>query len=116
MTSMSSARRCPRATRPSASGTPRGSGSPEPCGSFWETACGCSGKCRRTACERNGEIMSRVPPAGPRHADVLPEDHPLPPPRDLNTLAAGVWPRNARREDGTVVIGGVDVRDLAEEY
>jgi diaminopimelate decarboxylase len=60
--------------------------------------------------------MSRVHPAGQRHADVLPEDHPLPPPRDLNTLAAGVWPRGARRDDQALVIGGVDVRDLAEEY
>jgi diaminopimelate decarboxylase len=60
--------------------------------------------------------MSRVHPAGQRHADVLPEDHPLPPPRDLNTLAPGVWPRSARRDDHALVIGGVDVRDLAEEY
>jgi diaminopimelate decarboxylase len=60
--------------------------------------------------------MSRVHPAGPRHADVLPEDHPLPPASDLNTLAGDVWPRNARRDDQALVIGGVDVRDLAEEY
>lgn len=60
--------------------------------------------------------MSRVHPAGPRHADVLPEDHPLPPPSDLNALAAGVWPRGARRDDQALTIGGVDVRDLAGEY
>jgi diaminopimelate decarboxylase len=60
--------------------------------------------------------MSRVHPAGPRHADVLPEDHPLPPANDLNTLAADVWPRSARRDDGALTIGGVDVRDLAGEY
>jgi diaminopimelate decarboxylase len=60
--------------------------------------------------------MSRVHPAGPRHADVLPEDHPLPPPSDLNALATGVWPRSARRDDQALVIGGVDVRDLATEY
>jgi len=60
--------------------------------------------------------MSRVHPAGSRHADVLPEDHPLPPPNDLNAIAAGVWPRSARRDDQALVVGGVDVRDLAAEY
>lgn len=60
--------------------------------------------------------MSRVHPAGSRHADVLPEDHPLPPANDLNAIAAGVWPRSARRDDQALVVGGVDVRDLAEEY
>jgi diaminopimelate decarboxylase len=60
--------------------------------------------------------MSRVHPAGPRHADVLPEDHPLPPAKDLNAIAAGVWPRNARRDEQALMIGGVDVRDLAQEY
>jgi diaminopimelate decarboxylase len=60
--------------------------------------------------------MSRVHPAGQRHADVLPEDHPLPPANDLNGLAADVWPRSARRDDGALTIGGVDVRDLAGEY
>ncbi|WP_067813807.1 diaminopimelate decarboxylase [Actinomadura kijaniata] len=60
--------------------------------------------------------MSRVHPAGPRHADVLPEDHPVPPPADLNELEPLVWPRGARRRDGAVRIGGVDVRDLAQEF
>ncbi len=60
--------------------------------------------------------MSRVHPAGSRHADVLPEDHPLPPAEDLNALAPSVWPRGAHRESGTLVIGGVDVRDLARDY
>jgi diaminopimelate decarboxylase len=61
--------------------------------------------------------MSRgVHPAGPRHADVLPEEHPSPPPSDLNTLAPLVWPRSARRDDGVLTIGGVDVRDLAAEF
>jgi diaminopimelate decarboxylase len=60
--------------------------------------------------------MSRVHPAGPRHADVLPEEHPLPAPSDLNALVADVWPRSARREDGALTVGGVDVRDLASEY
>jgi diaminopimelate decarboxylase len=60
--------------------------------------------------------MSRVHPAGQRHADVLPEDHPLPPANDLNGLAADVWPRSARRDDDALMIGGVDIRDLAGEY
>ncbi|MFI6518625.1 diaminopimelate decarboxylase [Spirillospora sp. NPDC050679] len=60
--------------------------------------------------------MSRVHPAGPRHADVLPEDHPLPPADDLNELEPQVWPRSARRDGGAMVIGGVDVRDLAQEF
>jgi diaminopimelate decarboxylase len=61
--------------------------------------------------------MSRVAhPAGPRHADVLPADHPPAPPADLNALAAAVWPRTARREDGVLTVGGMDVRELAETY
>jgi diaminopimelate decarboxylase len=60
--------------------------------------------------------MSRVHPAGSRHADVLPEDHPLPPAKDLNAIAPGVWPRGARREEQALTVGGVDVRDLAQEY
>jgi diaminopimelate decarboxylase len=60
--------------------------------------------------------MSRVHPAGSRHADVLPEDHPLPAPSDLNALVESVWPRSARREGGALTIGGADVRDLAGEY
>jgi diaminopimelate decarboxylase len=60
--------------------------------------------------------LSRVHPAGSRHADVLPEDHPLPAPSDLNALAPSVWPRSARRDHGALTVGGVDVRDLAREY
>jgi diaminopimelate decarboxylase len=62
--------------------------------------------------------MSRVAhPAGPRHGDVLPADHPLPPPGDLNALHPGVWPRGAgRRADGVLTLGGVDVRQLATEF
>jgi diaminopimelate decarboxylase len=61
--------------------------------------------------------MSRVAhPAGPRHADVLPPDHPPPPPPDVNALDPAIWPRTAHRGDGALVLGGVDVRDLAAQY
>lgn len=68
--------------------------------------------------------MSRVAhPAGPRYADVLPADHPPAPPADLNALDPRIWPRNARREDtgdvastGAMTIGGIDVRDIAENF
>ncbi len=61
--------------------------------------------------------MSRVAhPAGPRHGDVLPADHPPAPPADLNALYPGIWPRGARRCDGVLTLGGVDVRDLAAEF
>ncbi|WP_030768856.1 diaminopimelate decarboxylase [Streptomyces sp. NRRL F-2664] len=62
--------------------------------------------------------MSRsAHPAGPRHADVLPEGHYSPPPADLNALDAKVWSRTVRREDdGVVSVGGIDVTKLAEEF
>jgi diaminopimelate decarboxylase len=61
--------------------------------------------------------MSRVAhPAGPRHGDVLPADHPPAPPADLNALHPGIWPRSARRTSGVLTIGGTDVRDLAAEF
>src|ERR1700742_4535383 len=61
--------------------------------------------------------MSRVAhPAGPRHGDVLPADHPPVPPDDLNALHQGIWPRGARRDDGVLTLRGADVRDLAAEF
>jgi diaminopimelate decarboxylase len=61
--------------------------------------------------------MSRVAhPAGPRHADVLPADHPPAPPSDLNALHPAVWPRGAARIDGVLTLGGADARDLAAEF
>ncbi|GAA3752108.1 diaminopimelate decarboxylase [Spinactinospora alkalitolerans] len=61
--------------------------------------------------------MSRYAhPAGPRHADVLPEEHPPSPPIDLIELDPRVWPRTARRVDGELAIGGVGVTELAREY
>ncbi|GII75146.1 diaminopimelate decarboxylase [Sphaerisporangium rufum] len=61
--------------------------------------------------------MSRFAhPAGDRHADVLPEERPPQAPADLNSLVPAIWPRNSARRDGTIVIAGADVRDLAREY
>ncbi|UGY93645.1 diaminopimelate decarboxylase [Streptomyces gobiensis] len=62
--------------------------------------------------------MSRsAHPAGPRHADVLPEGHYTAPPADLNALDPRVWARTVvRDDDGVVSVGGLTVRELAEEF
>ena len=54
--------------------------------------------------------MTRAHPAGPRHADVIPqhEDAGGPPPEAaLDALPAAVWPRNAAREADGLVVPGV---------
>ena len=56
-------------------------------------------------------------PAGPRHAEVLQAFAPSAAPRDLGELSARIWPMTTTRAaDGSVAIGGVDVRDLAREF
>ena len=62
--------------------------------------------------------MSRVAhPAGPRHGDVLPADHPPAAPADLAALPDGIWPRGAARDgSGVLRLAGHDVRDLAERF
>ncbi|MDF4253407.1 diaminopimelate decarboxylase [Streptomyces sp. WMMB303] len=62
--------------------------------------------------------MSRsAHPAGPRHADVLPEGHYTAPPADLNSLDPRVWAQTVERTpEGAVAVGGLDVRRLAEEF
>ncbi|OKJ43909.1 diaminopimelate decarboxylase [Streptomyces sp. CB01580] len=62
--------------------------------------------------------MSRsAHPAGPRHADVLPEGHYTAPPTDLNALDSKVWSRTvARNADGAVTVGGIEVARLTEEF
>jgi len=47
---------------------------------------------------------------------VLPAEHPPAPPADLNALDPAIWPRSARRVDGVLTLGGIDVRDLAGQY
>ena len=62
--------------------------------------------------------MSRsAHPAGPRHADVLPEGHYLAPPADPNALDPKVWSRTVTRDEhGMLTVGGIDVKRLAEEF
>ncbi|KPH96726.1 diaminopimelate decarboxylase [Actinobacteria bacterium OK074] len=62
--------------------------------------------------------MSRsAHPAGPRHADVLPEGHYAAPPADLNQLHPKVWSHTVTRDaDGVVTVGGVDVKTLADTH
>ncbi|MFZ3472872.1 diaminopimelate decarboxylase [Streptomyces sp. 4.24] len=62
--------------------------------------------------------MSRsAHPAGPRHADVMPEGHYSPPPADLNALDEKIWARTvSRNDDGVVTVGGIEVTQLAEEF
>lgn len=62
--------------------------------------------------------MSRsAHPAGPRYADVLPEGHYVAPPADINDLDPRVWPKTTTRTaTGSVTVGGLDLKDLAEEY
>ncbi|MGW7463169.1 diaminopimelate decarboxylase [Streptomyces xantholiticus] len=62
--------------------------------------------------------MSRsAHPAGPRHADVLPEGHYTAPPTDLNALDGKVWAATvSRNTDGVVTVGGLEVTRMAEEF
>ncbi|MFD7512770.1 diaminopimelate decarboxylase [Streptomyces sp. NPDC059853] len=62
--------------------------------------------------------MSRsAHPAGPRHADVLPEGHYSAPPTDLNALDPKVWARTVeRRADGVLTVGGVGADRLAATH
>jgi diaminopimelate decarboxylase len=61
--------------------------------------------------------MSRsAHPAGPRHADVLPEAHHSSVPSDVNALDPAIWPTTAERVDGGVRIGGLAVTDLVAEH
>jgi diaminopimelate decarboxylase len=61
--------------------------------------------------------MSRsAHPAGPRHADVLPEAHPSSAPADLNALDAAVWPVSAERRAGALRVGGCSVPELVRDH
>lgn len=59
-------------------------------------------------------------PAGPKHADAPAKQSMSERPSaasDITTLPEQVWPRNAARgDDGTVLLAGVSVTDLAAQY
>jgi diaminopimelate decarboxylase len=55
-------------------------------------------------------------PAGPRHADVLPEAHAGPAPQDVNALDPAIWPLSARRADGVLCVGGIAVTEFVAEH
>src|SRR5262249_26403281 len=119
LTARSSVPRRGRAWRPAAPASPPAFGSPPPrrprCARAWT----CSAWTPRTDCYpgESRRRMSRLAhPAGPRHADGLPAEHSPIPPADLNALDPAIWPRSARRIDGALIIGGIDVRDLAAQY
>jgi diaminopimelate decarboxylase len=61
--------------------------------------------------------MSRnAHPAGPRHADVLPEAHLGAVPDDVNALDPLIWPASAQRVDGAVQLAGLAVPQLATAH
>jgi diaminopimelate decarboxylase len=61
--------------------------------------------------------MSRsAHPAGPRHADVLPEQQPRTGPGDPNAIDPAIWPSSAERRGGVLSVGGVSVPDLVAGY
>lgn len=95
-----------------------GSRSPKPPGRCWPVACPCSASTHPNTSREPVKKMSRsAHPAGPRHADVLPEGHYSAPPADLNSLDPKVWAQTVGRdEDGVVTVGGIDVKTLAEEH
>jgi len=59
----------------------------------------------------------RAHPAGARHGDAAPLTQQVAPaPADLAYLDPAIWPIGTERRDGAVVLGGVDVRDIAERH
>ena len=59
----------------------------------------------------------RAHPAGALHGDVAPLSHQSPPPpADLGAIDERLWPVGSRRRDGALVLGGVDVRDVAARH
>ncbi len=61
--------------------------------------------------------MSRnAHPAGPRHAEVLPEAQDAGRPTDVNALDPAIWSGTAERVDGELRLGGCAVTALAHEH
>jgi diaminopimelate decarboxylase len=60
--------------------------------------------------------MTRAHEAGALHADINVRGPAwLREPRDANALVTSLWSSTAHKEDGALVVGGCDVRDLARE-
>jgi diaminopimelate decarboxylase len=56
-------------------------------------------------------------PAGPRHADVVPEWHAAGSPSDLNGIDPSLWPATACRDErGALWLGGRSVPELVGQY
>lgn len=47
---------------------------------------------------------------------MLPQERPPLAPADLNRINPAIWPRTSTRVEGTLTVGGVDVRDLARDH
>ena len=61
--------------------------------------------------------MSRsAHPAGPRHADVLPEAAASAPAEDINRIDPAIWPESADRWDGVLHVGGRAVTELVAAH
>jgi diaminopimelate decarboxylase len=61
--------------------------------------------------------MSRnAHPAGPRHADVLPEAHATNAPDAVNAIDRAIWPMTAHRVAGELNVGGSGVAALVAEH
>jgi diaminopimelate decarboxylase len=61
--------------------------------------------------------MSRsAHPAGPRHADVLPEPAHGAPPSELDLLDPVIWPASAERIDGELHLGGLAVTEIVRRH
>jgi diaminopimelate decarboxylase len=61
--------------------------------------------------------MSRnAHPAGPRHADVLPEAQASGAPAQINEIDRTIWPMSAERVDGVLTLGGTPVTVLVGEH
>jgi diaminopimelate decarboxylase len=55
-------------------------------------------------------------PAGPRHADVLPDAAAPASPADVDFIDPAIWPGSARRVEGMLQLGGVPVDDLVDDH
>jgi diaminopimelate decarboxylase len=62
-------------------------------------------------------VSGRAHPAGPKHADVMSDEHLGAVPNDLNALDPAIWPTSVARDSaGALMLGGLSVVDLADEH